>query len=137
MGTTSQLVAVIDDESILRATKRLLRSQGIEADTFIDGGTFLERLAANPSYHRECVILDMESPGLNGPSGPAPLAGTGTPIIFITASDDIAARQTVLTAGAIARFPKPCDRDALVRTVQGALGGTTHRGASPEAPTGQ
>jgi FixJ family two-component response regulator len=122
MGTPKPFVVVVDDdESVSRAIKRLLRSIGIAAETFASGDAFLDVLSSMPSYRPDCVILDVQMPGLNGLEVQRRLAGTGTPVIFITAYDDISVREQAFAGGAVAYVRKPFSDDLFVRTVRTAL----------------
>ncbi|WP_217591188.1 response regulator transcription factor [Burkholderia sp. GbtcB21] len=116
------VVVVDDDESVGRAIKRLLRSVGIGADTFLSGDDFLDTLASMPSYHPACAILDIQMPGLNGLEVQRRFAVTGVPVIVITAYDDVAVREQALAAGAIAYVRKPFHDSVLIKTVRAALG---------------
>ena len=118
------LIAVVDDDdSVRRAVSRLLRTVGMDADSFPTGDDFLEKLASMPSYRPDCVVMDVHMPGLNGLEVQQRLTGSGLPIIFITAFDDAAMRERALGAGAIACLHKPFDDELLVSTIRGALGG--------------
>ena len=124
MGKLKPFVVVVDDdESVSRAIKRLLRSIRIAADTFASGDAFLEALSSMPSYHPDCVILDVQMPGLNGLEVQRRLAGSGIPVIFITAHDDIGVREHALAAGAVAYLRKPFNDELFVKTVRAALEG--------------
>jgi FixJ family two-component response regulator len=124
MGKLKPFVVVVDDdESVSRAIKRLLRSIGIAAETFASGDAFLEVLSSMPSYRPDCVILDVQMPGLNGLEVQQRLAGSGMPVIFITAHDDIGVREQALAAGAVAYLRKPFNDELFVRTVRAALEG--------------
>ncbi len=116
------LVAIVDDdEAVGRSTKRLLRSIGIEAESFLTGDDFLELRAAMPSYHPDCVILDVQMPGLSGLDVQTRLAGSGLPVIFITAHDDIGVREQALAAGAVAFLRKPFNDEIFIMAVRTAL----------------
>ncbi|CAB3776783.1 response regulator transcription factor [Pararobbsia alpina] len=122
MGKLQPFVVVVDDdESVSRAVKRLLRSIGITAETFASGDAFLDTLSSIPSYRPDCVILDVQMPGLNGLEVQRRLAGSGTPIIFITAYDDVGLREQALAGGAVAWLRKPFQDDLFARTVRAAL----------------
>jgi FixJ family two-component response regulator len=128
METAEPFVVVVDDdESVSRAIRRLLRSIGVRADTFSSGNEFLEALSSLPSYHPDCVILDVQMPGLNGLEVQQRLAGSGIPVVFITAHDDIAVRERALANGAIGYLRKPFDDQLFVRTVRSALDGPSQR----------
>jgi FixJ family two-component response regulator len=65
MGKLKPFVVVDDDdESVSRAIKRLLRSIGIASETVVRGDAFLDVLASIPSFQPDCVILDVQMPGL-------------------------------------------------------------------------
>ena len=124
MGKLKPFVVVVDDdESVSRAIKRLLRSIGIAAETFASGDAFLDVLSSMPSYRPDCVILDVQMPGLNGLEVQRRLSGSGIPIVFITAHDDIGVREQALAAGAVAYLRKPFNDELFVRTVRAALEG--------------
>jgi FixJ family two-component response regulator len=123
MPSPKPIVAVIDDdESVCRSIKRLLRSVGIEAETFASGAEFLDILAAIPSYRPACVILDIQMPGINGLEVQRQLLPMSLPVIVITAYDEISARQAAMAAGAKAYLRKPLNGAILIRAVEIALG---------------
>lgn len=123
MGNAAPIVAIVDDdESVGRAIKRLLRSAGIGADSYLSGGEFLDTLASMPSYRPGCVILDIQMPGLNGLEVQQRLSGSGIPVILITAHDDVSVRTQGLAAGAFGYLCKPFNDSLLIRAVQAALG---------------
>ncbi|MFM0449287.1 response regulator [Paraburkholderia nemoris] len=124
MGKLKPFVVVVDDdESVSRAIKRLLRSIGIAAETFASGDAFLDVLASMPSYRPDCVILDVQMPGINGLEVQRRLSGNGMPVIFITAHDEIGVREHALAAGAVAWLRKPFNDELFVKTVRAALDG--------------
>lgn len=118
------LIAIVDDdESVCRAVRRLVRSLAMDAETFSSGQQFLDLLEAMPSFQPDCVILDMQMPGLNGLDVQELLAASGSkiPLIFITAHDDDGVREKALGAGALAFLRKPFDDELLVKTLHEAL----------------
>lgn len=121
---TKPLIAVVDDdESVCRAIKRLVRSLGMDADTFISGQSFIDLMEAMPSLRVDCLVLDVQMPNLNGLEVQKRLAKSGSriPVIFITAHDDLGIRERALEGGAVAFLRKPFDDDLLVRTLREAL----------------
>src|SRR5580698_6661487 len=118
MSQVKPFVAVVDDdESVSRAIKRLLRSCGLAADTFKTGDDFLDMFDSIPSYRPACVVLDIQMPGSNGLEVQQRLAGSGVPVIFITAHDETDVRQQALAAGAAAYLLKPFNDDVLIKAV--------------------
>jgi FixJ family two-component response regulator len=118
------LIAIVDDdESVCRALRRLLRSLSMDAETFTSGEQFLELIDAMPSFQPDCLVLDVQMPGMNGLELQDQLGAGGNriPVIFITAHDDVGVREWALGAGAIAFLRKPFDDELLVRTLRAAL----------------
>jgi FixJ family two-component response regulator len=125
------LVAVVDDdESVCRALKRLVRSLGMEADTFASGQEFIDLMEAMPSNQIDCVVLDVQMPGMNGLDVQERLQSRGSrlPIIFITAHDEVNVRERALAAGAVAFVRKPFNDELLIRTLRMALEGKVRGG---------
>jgi FixJ family two-component response regulator len=118
------LIAVVDDdESVCRAIKRLVRSLGMNADTFASGQELLDLVETMPTFHPDCVVLDVQMPGLNGLEVQERLAKSGSrlPIIFITAHDDAGMRERALAAGAVAFVRKPFNDELFIKTLRVAI----------------
>ena len=125
MTTKKPLVAIVDDdESVCRALERLVRSLGMTAETYASGSEFVEQIESLPSYQPDCVILDVQMPGLNGIEVQSHLRRIGKDIavIFVTAHDDYAAQERALAEGALAFLRKPCNDALIIRTIDTALG---------------
>src|SRR5215208_2410108 len=57
-------VAIVDDEEpVRRALKRLMVSSGITVEAFASGAEFLDSLATR---RPDCLVLDLNMPGLSG-----------------------------------------------------------------------
>jgi len=117
------IAIVDDDESVCRALKRLVRSLGMDGDTFSSGQAFIDTLQAMPRLRIDCVVLDVQMPDLNGLEVQAKLARSGItiPVIFITAHDEIGLREKALGAGALAFLRKPFNDELLIKTLREAL----------------
>jgi FixJ family two-component response regulator len=125
MSKLKPFVAVVDDdESVSRAIKRLLRSAGLASDTFKTGDDFLDMFESIPSYRPACIVLDIRMRGLNGLEVQQRLAGSGIPIIFITAHDDAVVREQALAAGAAGYLRKPFNDEILIKAVTTAISST-------------
>lgn len=113
-----------DDESVCRALKRLVRSLGLAAETFVSSADFLELIEALPSFRPDCVVLDVQMPNIGGIEVQASIRRTrgALPVIFISAHDDHLIRDQALAAGAIAFLRKPFSDALLIRTLDAALG---------------
>jgi FixJ family two-component response regulator len=122
MSKVKPFVAVVDDdESVSRAIKRLLRSTGLASDTFKTGDDFLDMFDSIPSYRPACIVLDIQMPGLNGLEVQRRLAGSGIPVIFITAHDEVGVREQALAAGAAAYLRKPFNDEVFIKAVSTAI----------------
>src|SRR5260370_35729048 len=82
-------VFVIDDDEEVRASiQRLLKTVGLQGQTFTRAQDFLQlKLPEVPS----CVVLDVRLPGMSGLEVQRQLvaAGINIPIIFISAHADV------------------------------------------------
>jgi FixJ family two-component response regulator len=124
MSNAKPLIAIVDDdESVCRALKRLVRSLGMNAETFASGQQFLDLIEAMPSFHPDCLVVDVQMPGLNGLEVQERLATNGNPlpVIFITAHDEAIPRERALAAGAVAFVRKPFQDELLIKTLRVAL----------------
>ena len=123
MSQVKPFVAVVDDDdSLCRAIKRLLRSTGLASDTFKTGDDFLDMFDSIPSYRPACIVLDIQMPGSNGLEVQRRLAGSGIPVVFITAHDETGVREQALAAGAAAYLRKPFNDDVVIKALRTAMG---------------
>jgi FixJ family two-component response regulator len=137
MSESKLLIAIVDDDqSVCRALKRLVRSLGMNAETFASGQEFLDLLEAMPSFHVDCVVVDVQMPGLNGLEVQERLARSGNPlpVIFITAHDEIGVRQKALAGGAVAFLRKPFNDELFIKTLREAFKRVTN-GKTPAGDT--
>ena len=121
---TRLVIAIVDDDvSTCRAIKRLLCSLGMEADTFASGQGFIDLLEVMPSFEPDCVILDVQMPGLNGLQVQECLTRIRPhiPVIFITGTDEDRIRNQALASGAVAFLCKPLEIDFFIKTLRAAL----------------
>ena len=70
------------------------------------------------SDHRgraDCLVVDVRPGGLSGLDLQERLATSGarTPVVIITAHDDLPTRERARRAGAVEYLPKPFDDEAL------------------------
>jgi FixJ family two-component response regulator len=117
------IAIVDDDESVCHAIKGLVRSLGMGANTFASGQEFIDFIEAMPSQRFDCVILDVQLPGLNGLDVQDRLKKRGNrfPTIFITAHDEVNVRERALAAGAAAFLSKPFNAELLIKTLRAAV----------------
>jgi FixJ family two-component response regulator len=111
------LIAIVDDEeSVRKALVRVLRAAGFTARGYPSGEEFLD------SWHfdrPDCLVLDLQMPGLSGTEVQRSLntAGARFPIVIITAHDSPGLRDECISAGAIEYLSKPLDVRTLVKAV--------------------
>src|SRR5882672_34478 len=103
-----QIAIIDDDESVRRAIRRLFVSSGLCEETFATGRDFLDSL---PDSRPDCIVLDLQMPGLNGVEVLNALARAGlrVPAIIVTGHDEPESRARCLAAGAAAYLCKPFD----------------------------
>ena len=131
MHEENPCVFVVDDDRSMRDSLRnLIRSAGLNVQTFASAHAFLT--SPRPEAP-SCLVLDVQLPGLSGldlqqelARGHAPL-----PIIFITGHGDIPMTVRAMKAGAIDFLTKPFRDEDLLSAVAQAL----HHGPQMAANT--
>jgi FixJ family two-component response regulator len=112
------MISIIDDDrSVREAVKSLIRSLGYEAVTFASAE---EYLGADAAHDSECVITDVQMPGMTGMDLQDRLIADGyrRPIIFMSAED--AGASSLRTASS--RFlKKPFSDERLIDCLDRAL----------------
>ena len=104
---------VDDDEGIRKSLESLIRSVGLNVQTFASAQEFL---GAKRTSAPGCLVLDVRLPGLSGLDLQSELARAEiqTPIVFITGHGDIPMTVRAMKAGAVEFLTKPfCDQDLL------------------------
>lgn len=115
------LVAIIDDdESVRTATASLLRASGFATSTFACAEDFLRSPRLDDA---DCVITDVQMPGMSGVELQARLLATGhrVPLLFITAFPEERIRQQVTRAGAVGFLTKPFDGNEILACLTRAI----------------
>jgi FixJ family two-component response regulator len=123
----SRCIAVVDDDpSVRRALGHLLRSHGFEAEAFDSAESFLEELALPEVRPPDCVLIDVQMPGMTGLELQVRLRESrpALPVMLFSAHDDPTVRERVLSAGAVAFLRKPVSEEALLESIAKALRGT-------------
>jgi FixJ family two-component response regulator len=131
MAAASPWIAIVDDDpSVLRALTRLLRVRALHARTYQSAQEFL---AALPGGLPECLILDLQMPGMNGLELLQHMTRQGIriPTIIITAHGDAGIRERCESAGAIAFLTKPLQDTSLFAAIEEASRGASDRGHAP------
>lgn len=117
----NSLVAVVDDDPLVRsATTSLLRSFGYDCCAFGSAEEFLK----NDECDYDCVVSDIQMPGMSGVDLAHLLHGQPTPppIILITAYPETRAVNAKKSGIVVDLLEKPLDGDALLDAVRIATG---------------
>src|SRR5262252_1238170 len=115
------VIAIVDDDpSVQRGLQRLVRSAGWKAETFVSAQEFLARSRAESP---NCVLLDLQLPGLSGLDLQKRMAEVGLeiPIVFLTGHGNIPASVQAMKAGAVQFLTKPVDEQELFQAIQEAV----------------
>ncbi len=120
-NTGEPTVFIIDDDDLVRAAIRgLLKSVGLQAETF---GTTQEFLGCKRPDGPSCLVLDVRLPGVNGLDFQRQLADSGIPIpiVFITGHGDIPMTVKAIKSGAVEFLTKPFREEDLLNAIHQAL----------------
>lgn len=121
MGRRVPLIAVLDDEEKFRvALSRLLKAHGYGVASFATGG---DLLAESTRLRFDCVLLDLDMPGMTGFDVLAQMQGgpETPPVIVITAHDEADFVARALALNAFECQFKPVGAPALFASIERAL----------------
>jgi len=120
-------VAVVDDDrSVGVALCRLLRAAGLEAKAFESATSFLDGMQ---DHAPDCVVLDVQMPGMNGLELQQRLKdiAVSLPVIMITGRDEASIHAICMAMGASSYLRKPLNDDDLLDAVERAIAGRSVR----------
>ena len=120
MKTSSQIIAVVDDEPAQRnLIDKVLRSAGYDTCTCANGAEALQAAA-----HCDLMLLDVRMPDMSGLDVLTCVKEDhpGLPIVLLTAYIDVKDAVKAIKTGALDYLEKPIDIDHLVSVVDDALG---------------
>lgn len=123
MNRTDPVVFVVDDdESMREALSSLIRSVGLQVDTFGSAADWLARFPHPPAVPA-CLVLDVRMPGMNGLDLQQQLVQRDfrVPTVFITGHGDIPMTVRAMKAGAVEFLPKPFRDQDLLDAIQASL----------------
>ncbi len=113
--TGKRVLIVEDDLDILRLLTRELEDAGFEVLAFDSG---IRGLSAVREHEPDLVILDLGLPDLTGQEIARRVRHTGdTPIIILTAADEVGTKVEMLNAGADDYLAKPFHVEELLARV--------------------
>jgi two-component system alkaline phosphatase synthesis response regulator PhoP len=125
--TTRRLLIVEDEAVLARTLADMLRAEGYEVEVRADGRQGFEAAIAG-AY--DLVLLDVMLPFMDGFEVAEALRrkGVGTPILMLTARDELNDKVTGLKSGADDYLTKPFEADELLARIEALL-----RRTSPKA----
>lgn len=121
MSSKKQKVYVVDDDDAVRdALKTLLKSVGIDAETYASPQAFLDIYTPELAG---CLVLDIRMPGMSGLELQQRLNEMHSilPIIFITGHGDVPMAVDAMQQGAVDFVQKPFRDQELLDRINGAL----------------
>ena len=120
MECRERVYVVDDDLSVREALSSLIRSVGLQVETYASAAEFL---AAPRHAGVACLVLDVRMPGLSGLDLQAQLTqfGDSIPVIFITGHGDIPMAVWAMKQGAVEFLSKPFRDDDLLSAIRDAL----------------
>lgn len=109
------ILLVDDDEAILEAERQVLTDHGFRVIQARDGGEALRAIDSEPPA---MIILDVQMPGIDGPTFARELRTRlrRVPLVILTAVPD--PKREADRCNAEAYLRKPFDADELVRLVR-------------------
>lgn len=116
----STVYLVDDDRSMRDAISSLVRSVGLNVETFSSAREFLDHVRSEACA---CLVLDVRMPRMSGLDLQHALKekGVDIPIIFITGHGDIPMAVRAIKSGALEFLPKPFRDDELLEAIDKAL----------------
>lgn len=116
-----QIISIIDDDDAVRdSLAALVEADGHAVALHGSGEAFL---AARSAEAADCVVLDLQLPGMSGLDVLNRLAADrpAPPVILITGRSYPGLREQALRAGACALLQKPLPNSTILDTIHGAL----------------
>jgi len=120
MAEPGTVFIIDDDEAVRDSLSWLVKSTGLQAETFASADDFLQGYGED---RPGCLILDIRMPGMNGLELQSVLRERDfrLPIIIISGHADVPMAVRALKAGAFDFIEKPFNDELLLDLVQRAL----------------
>lgn len=116
------LIAIVDDDACVReGVDCLLRSFGYATRLY---GSAEEFLAGGGAGAHDCLVSDVQMPGLSGVQLAGRIAGGegAIPVILMTAFPDEGVRAQAMACGCKGLLAKPCSGKGLIDAIEAAIG---------------
>jgi two-component system response regulator MprA len=125
--TAAQILVVDDEAAVRESLRRALALEGYDVELAADGAEALHRLD-NGDVQPDAIVLDVLMPNVDGLETARRLrrAGNKTPILMLTARDEVEARVAGLDAGADDYVVKPFALAELLARLRALLRRTTN-----------
>jgi FixJ family two-component response regulator len=109
-----------DDASVRNSLERLVRSVGLEVQSFPSAVEFLSQ---GPTDRPSCLVVDIRMPGLSGLDLQDCLATSGwtSPLIFITGHGTVPLCTRAMRAGAVNFLQKPFEDQEILDSIHQAI----------------
>ena len=126
MVSGAQILVVDDEAAVRESLRRALALEGYEVELAADGAEALYRLDTGDAKP-DAIILDVLMPNVDGLETARRLRGAGnrTPILMLTARDEVESRVAGLDAGADDYVVKPFALAELLARLRALLRRTT------------
>ena len=114
----AEILIVEDDENIARMIEATLSMMGYRCDSCEDGSEAVRRILEG-SY--DLILLDVMLPGMDGFEILTKIKNKGTPVIFLTALQDVGDKVKGLRLGAEDYIVKPFEAVELLARIEVVL----------------
>jgi len=115
---------IVDDEESMRLLLARFASKGLKAEVQL-AGTCEQALRLARNYAYDAILLDLMMPGIGGfevlKEIRASSANMATPILIVSALEDMATNDRCIAAGASGFLVKPVEQRALTMAVKSLL----------------
>jgi DNA-binding response OmpR family regulator len=115
---------IVDDEESMRLLLARLATKGLKAEVQL-AGTCEQALRLARNYAYDAILLDLMMPGIGGfevlKEIRASSANMATPILIVSALEDMETNDRCIAAGASGFLVKPVEQKALVMAVKSLL----------------
>jgi RNA polymerase sigma factor (sigma-70 family) len=121
MQLASHVIHIVDDDSSFRsAIAGLLNAAGYGVALYESSQQFLDK---PPTKLSDCILLDVQMPGLSGLQLQDRLSQLGNrlPIVFLSGHADVPTSVRAIKAGAEDFLTKPVIKEQLLETIRRAL----------------
>jgi two-component system, OmpR family, response regulator MprA len=124
---TAQILVVDDEAAVRESLRRALALEGYQVELAADGAEALYRLDTG-DVRPDAIVLDLLMPNVDGLETARRLRGAGnrTPILMLTARDEVESRVAGLDAGADDYVVKPFALAELLARLRALLRRTTN-----------